>query len=100
MGRLPAFCIILFKLSRFSLAFNHFDETNSVAAALVNQQVFIPRHPHVTDDADARRNLPTLKGFCGWVESDQRIRPLPRLVVPNNVIDHSDGVGVGFGAAR
>ena len=99
VGRLSADCSILFKLFRFSLVFNHFDATDPVAAALVNQQVFIPCHPHVPDDADARGNRPILKGFCGWVESHQGIWPLPRLVVPNNIIYHSDGVGVGFGAA-
>src|SRR5688572_33348984 len=52
----------------------------------MKHEISVGRHRHVPDDADAGRNRPALELFGFRVESNQRIGPLVRFVVPDDVV--------------
>lgn len=82
-------------------------QNDPVGAALMDQQIAVAGGSHVADDAaidvapidGARRNGPALEIFRCGIETYQRIRPLGGFIIPDNILDHGEGIGVGFGAA-
>ena len=85
--------------SRFLRGFSAVDrhQDDAVRAALVDQQVAVPRRSHVSNDAGVNSsggNGPALKSLCRWVESDERIGPLARFIVPDDAVHNGDGIGV------
>ena len=75
-------------------------QADPVAAALVDHQVAVRRRAHVPDDPVARRNRPALELLGLRVEAHERVGPAPRFVVPDDVVDDLDRVGMRIGPAR
>src|SRR5215471_16943571 len=74
-------------------------QDNTVCAGLVDQQIAFPRRPHVPHDAGVNTSGgdgPALEALCRGVEAYERVRPLPRFVVPDDTVRHRNGVGVGL----
>src|SRR5918996_2266070 len=70
-------------------------QDDPVRAGLMDQQVAVPRWPHVPQDAAinaSRGDCPALESLCLGIESYKRIRPLCRLVVPNDIVHYGDGI--------
>ena len=74
-------------------------QDDPIRAGLMDQQVAVPRRPHVPQNAGvnaSRRDRPALESLCFGIESDERIRSLARLVVPDNIVHYGDGISVSY----
>src|SRR6202022_1971607 len=79
--------------------FSSFDvnERDLSGAALRQHEPAVRCWHHIAHHATARRNGPGLEFFRPRVESHECVWAYPRLAVPDDIIEHSDPVGLRFG---